>query len=367
MPVASLDSRLARAIVPSYFSVQMHLLHACNLTCAHCYDSQHPSFAMPPTAEVKRRVDLIHAFCRGLGVTPDIHLSGGEPTLRRDLVELVDHIVGLRHGDALLFSNGTRFSRELAERLWGAGLRFVQLSLEGPEPQNDEVRGPGAFGRAMATLHMLRELGFRITVSITVTAQNFPKLFDFVADLDDLQLYFHIREVFAVGSGAQLATISRAQRRQLAEWAVGWQGQSTIGLEDPVHCSVDRDYAGHLAGCVAGRNHFAVDVDGSIFPCRPLALPVGHIDDLTAMWHGETMTRLRHRELEGACGRCQLRHHCGGCRVQAQAEGSLFGEDSRCFAAENGLLMTPGEAKLFRAAQELGWSAAAAWRRLRGH
>ncbi len=355
MPWRSLDARLADAIVPEYFAVQMHLLHACNLTCAHCYDIDHPSLAMPPTAEILRRIDAVYALGHQLGVVPDIHLSGGEPTLRRDLVAIVAHIVQTHEGDALLFSNGIRFSRPLAQQLWAAGLRFVQISLEGPQPLNDAVRGDGAFAKALQTLHMLAELGFRLTVSITVTARNFASLFDFVAGLDAMALHFHIREVFAVGGGADLQAITATERRALAQWAIDWQGASTIGIEDPVHCSVSPAYARTQAGCVAGRNHFCIDVDGAVYPCRPLGYRVGHVDDLPAAWHGDVMTRLRLRQLDGACGHCQLRHNCGGCRVHALAEGNLFGEDTRCFANESKQLMTPLETRIFRASQEVGW------------
>ena len=362
MRPTSLDARLAKAIIPEYFSVQMHLLHACNLACAHCYDIDHPSLAMPSTDEVKRRIDNVYALGHQLGVTPDIHLSGGEPTLRRDLVAIVEHVLQTHEGDALLFSNGTRFSRQLARQLWDAGLRFVQISLEGPEPLNDDVRGAGSYAKAMQTLHMLAELGFRLTVSITVTAKNFPSLFDFVAGLDAMQLHFHIREVFAVGGGTDLQVITPAQRRQLAEWAIAWQGASTVGIEDPVHCSVSPVYAHAQAGCVAGRNHFCIDVDGAVYPCRPLGYRVGHVDDLPAMWFGDVMTRLRNRQLDGQCGRCQLRHNCGGCRVHALAAGNLFGEDTRCFANETGQILTPLQSQIFRASQDVGWRIAQARR-----
>ena len=76
------------------------------------------------------------------------------------------------------------------------------------------------------------------------------------------------------------------------------------------------------------------------------------------MWFGDVMTRLRHRDLNGQCGRCQLRHHCGGCRVHALAAGDLFGEDTRCFADENGQLLPPTQLKVFRASQEIGWRVA---------
>lgn len=324
--------------VEPYFSVQMHLLHECNLKCAHCYDAHHPALGMPSTAEIKRRLDAIYAFGASEGVVPDMHLSGGEPTVRKDLVELVDHIFSRKGGDALLFTNGTRWTKRLASDLFLAGLRYVQISLEGPETFTDRVRGEGVYGKAMETLGMLRQMGFRLTVSTTVTALNYPVLQAFVEELDPLGIHFHLREVFPVGAGADLLQVTAGQRRELAQWAIAYDGESSIGLEDPVHCSVDPRYARGRRGCVAARNHFAVDVDGSIYPCRVLAHRVGHINYLRAAWYHPDMVRIRNRDFSGQCGRCELKAHCGGCRVHAQLNGDLFGEDTRCFAQEHGLI-----------------------------
>lgn len=322
----------------SYFSVQLQLLHQCNLRCAHCYDVNHPQLAMPSTQEMKRRLDNIFAFCATEGVMPDIHLSGGEPTVRPDLLEIVNYIFSEKGGDALLFSNGTRWTRPLARDLYIAGLRYVQISLEGPKEHTDRIRGQGVFEKATETLRMLNGMGFRLTVSLTITSQNYPVLFGFVEELDSLGIHFHLREVFPLGAGENLLQITRDQRRELAEWAIAYDGESSVGIEDPVHCSVSPDYAQDRRGCVAGRNHFCVDVDGSVYPCRPLAYRVGHVNYLRAAWYSPEMVRLRHRELEGACGRCDLRLHCGGCRVHGLLHGNLFGEDTRCFAEEHGLI-----------------------------
>ena len=80
------------------------------------------------------------------------------------------------------------------------------------------------------------------------------------------------------------------------------------------------------------------------------------------MWFGDVMTRLRNRQLDGQCGRCQLRHNCGGCRVHALAAGNLFGEDTRCFANETGQILTPLQSQIFRASQDVGWRIAQARR-----
>lgn len=339
-----------------YFSVQLQLLDACNLRCAHCYNADPPATRTPTTAEILRRLDAIYAFGERIGCVPDIHLSGGEPTLRRDLVEIVAYIMRDKQGDALLLTNGTRWDATLAGKLYDAGLRYVQVSLEGPEDLNDAIRGPGVYASAIGTVSMLRARGYHVTVSITATAHNFARLRELVTALDPLELHFHMREVLPIGAGAKQPSLTREQRKELARWAIAWSGRSSVGLEDPTHCSVSPEYARTQRGCVAGRNHLCVDVDGVVYPCRPLRLPVGQVDDLGAAWNSPEMVRLRARDFGGQCGRCELRANCGGCRVHALAAGDPFGEDTRCFAGDLGLIRTPFETRVVALAERVGRS-----------
>lgn len=319
------------------FSVQVQLLQVCNLRCKHCYDVGTPRTAAPATTEVFEWIDQIDALCSQLSAVPALHLSGGEPTLRCDLPEIVDYAQNARGIAVLLFTNGVCWSTDYAKELQRAGLRYVQVSVEGPELVNDLVRGRGTYRAALETVNMLVGLGLHVTVSMTVTAVNYPHIEAFVRTLDSLQLHFHMREVLPLGRGTRCEELSQEQRRALYFWAIGYRGESTVGLEDPIHCSVLPSYAKTRHGCVAGRCHFCVDVDGVIYPCRPLRWAVGHISNLRAAWHSPSMTRLRERRFDGQCGRCRLKEHCGGCRVHALQQGSVFGEDPRCFVESNQL------------------------------
>ncbi len=330
-------SNLARR----HFSVQLQLLDACNLKCGHCYNAGPPSGSAPPTADIIRRIDSVADFCsEQLEVTPAFHLSGGEPTLRQDLPRIIEYITSARGCEVLLFTNGTRWTPDFASRLQSSGLKYVQVSVEGPESLNDEVRGAGTFRAAMATIEMLVNRGLRVTLSLTITDRNCRALEDFIRNLDPLGLHFHLREVLPIGAGAQCPELTRTQRRALYAWAIAYRGHSTVGLEDPIHCSADAVYAKACRGCVAARNHFCVDVDGTVYACRPLRLAVGHVDNLKNAWQSPMMARLRRRQFEGRCGRCELREHCGGCRVHALKSGNVFGEDPRCFATDNGLVQS---------------------------
>jgi sulfatase maturation enzyme AslB (radical SAM superfamily) len=97
---------------------------------------------------------------------------------------------------------------------------------------------------------------------------------------------------------------------------------------------------------------------------------VGHVCDLRAAWDSPAMQRLRERKFGGRCGRCELLSNCGGCRAHALAHGDAFGEDTRCFADELGLVRTPAEVRAVEFAERLGrgvWRARLAASRLLGH
>src|SRR4051794_25953340 len=94
---------------------------------------------------------------RELGVV-QLALTGGEPLLRRDLDEIV---AGGR--DAGLYSTlvtaGTLFGRERAEALKEAGLDHVQISIQSPDPEeNDRIAGIRSFERKIEAARLAREL-----------------------------------------------------------------------------------------------------------------------------------------------------------------------------------------------------------------
>lgn len=165
-------------------------------------------------------IDRIDELCTELSVIPALYLSGGEPTLRRDLPEIVDHAVNQRGRAVLVLTNGVNWTAEYAARLEQAGLRYIQVSLEGPQPVNDEVRGVGTYRAALRTIRMLIARGLRVTVSVTVTARNYPYLEEFVKALDPLGVHFHVREVLPVGAGTHCSALPPDQRRSLYFWGI---------------------------------------------------------------------------------------------------------------------------------------------------
>jgi MoaA/NifB/PqqE/SkfB family radical SAM enzyme len=144
--------------------VKMKLTWRCNLACEMC-DYWRQDLPTPLTSDlVARTLDELAALgCR------KIHFSGGEPTLRPDLPDLIAHARRLKLR-VTLTTNGTLLTRDLAERLAKAGLNSVCVSIDSPvRSVHDRIRGaPGALKQTIAGVRELRRAAKRRSVSLPV-------------------------------------------------------------------------------------------------------------------------------------------------------------------------------------------------------
>src|ERR671937_651550 len=118
------------------YSLVAELSYQCPLHCPYC--SNPVDIGAKRYREELETEHWVRAFheARGLGVL-QLALTGGEPMLRRDLVELC---AAARDADlySSLITAGTLFTPERAEALKQAGLDHVQISIQSPDPvQND--------------------------------------------------------------------------------------------------------------------------------------------------------------------------------------------------------------------------------------
>src|SRR5207248_11204712 len=123
----------------------------CNLECRHCFISCSPhndSFGFLGLETVRQALEESVR----LGVK-EYYFTGGEPFLTRDMVPILE--LTLRYGPATVLTNGTVFKDGWLQRLAVAeadspySLEF-RVSIDGyTAEQNDPIRGPGTFGRAL--------------------------------------------------------------------------------------------------------------------------------------------------------------------------------------------------------------------------
>ena len=117
----------------------------CNLKCEHCYaQSDGKLYPQLSTEEAKAMIDDLAAFG-----APVLLFSGGEPTMRPDLLELIRYAKdsGMR---VVISTNGTLITKELAAAFAEVGLSYVGVSFDGDPETHDRFRGvKGSFDRAI--------------------------------------------------------------------------------------------------------------------------------------------------------------------------------------------------------------------------
>jgi len=312
------------------------LTYACNLACTHCLSS---SGRRDPdelsTLEAKALIDEI-AEMRIFY----INIGGGEPMIRRDFFELIEHAVN-QHVGVKFSTNGTRIDRDAARRLAETDYLDLQVSIDGADAAtNDRVRGAGSYDAARRAMDNLRAAGFGpFKISVVMTRENVEQLDEF--------------ERLAVLYGAQLRlTRLRPSGRAVETWGALHptleQGRRlyTWLLERPgvltgdsfFHLSALGESLEGLNLCGAGRVVCLIDPVGDVYAC-PFVIhdefKAGNVRDagFGPVWtRSELFSSLREPGNAGACGSCGSYDACrGGCMAAKFFTGlELSDPDPEC-------------------------------------
>jgi len=193
--------------------VQVHPTLRCNLSCTHCYSSSAPSKAATlPPAELVTILRRLRA--EGYGV---LSFSGGEPLVYRGLSEVASEARGMGYRVNLI-TNGLLLTPKRVEAL-SQWVSLVGVSLDGPKPLHDSIRGSGTFERALGGAAVLRQQQIPFGIAHTVTSASLPHLPELVdlslsAGASLLQLHPLTLEGRAASNCAEL-TLSRADLARL--------------------------------------------------------------------------------------------------------------------------------------------------------
>ncbi|MFO1464410.1 MAG: radical SAM protein [bacterium] len=229
-----------------------------------------------------------------LGVTEVIFL-GGEPLLRRDLVELV-RAVDSQRAVATLFTNGEFLSPERCAALAGAGLLGAFVSLDSPEPEEHDRlrRRPGLYDKALAGIAHLQRAGALTAISTYLSPERLARgAFEAMMELgrelgvNEVTFFDAIPSGRWLGCEAQLLRppdrdkISRLVREYRGKPAYpGISAQSLLTSE------------GGSAYCFAGNTQFYLNSHGEMCPCDFTPLTIGRFpeESLSALWERLTRT-----------------------------------------------------------------------------
>ena len=334
------------------FVLVWEVTQACELECKHCRaDAQpdpHPGELT--TTEGKRLLADAAQFGEGQLVV----LSGGDPLVRDDVVELVRY--GTRQGLSMtLTPSGTdSLTPSVVDELSDAGLRRLALSIDGATAgAHDEFRGePGSFEETVSIARYASEQGIPLQINTTVCQETLGELPDIAELVEELgAVLWSVFFLVPIGRGNVLDPIDPERSDRVMEWLLEQAEKRSFGIKtteaphyrrvalqhrhgDAVE-PVDADTIGRRTGVRAGNGFAFVSHLGAVYPSGFLPESAGSVRDRSIVdvyRDGELFTALRDVDrLKGKCGECEYRQVCGGSRSRAYAyTGDPLESDPLC-------------------------------------
>jgi Fe-coproporphyrin III synthase len=368
-----------RAAAPAGPVVIWNLIRRCNLTCKHCYSisADHDYVGELSTQEVLRVMDDLKAFR-----VPVLILSGGEPLLRPDLLDIAAHAKAMRFYVGLS-TNGTLIDAALADRIAGAGFDYVGISLDGIGATHDRFRRlDGAFDRSLAAVRHLRAREVKVGLRYTMTALNEHDLAALLALMRAERVdKFYFSHLNYAGRGnihrARDARFDATRAALDLLFDTAWLDAANGGTQEFVTGNNDADGVYLLKWVTRRLPRRAADVERELVAWGGNAsgVNVANIDNLgnvhpdTMWWHhtlGNVRTRpfseiwtdtcdpllaglkRRPRPVGGRCGACAFLAICGGnTRVRAeQVTGDPWAEDPGCYLDDDEIGVTSAGARV---------------------
>ncbi|MFW5925704.1 MAG: radical SAM protein [Myxococcota bacterium] len=315
--IERLRALYARAGRP--YSATIEVADRCNEVCVHCYQVQGLKGEMS-TEDLRRVIDEL-AEAGVLLLT----FSGGEPTLRRDLLELIAH-ARQRGMMIVLFTNGLRVDRELARALAAQHLFQVEISLysQRPEVHDAVTRVPGSWKRTVQAVRWLREEGVRVLVKTPVARFNEDEIAEYERFVESLGATLELGSEgmhFREGGSSEPHRYDRS-----GEAALGLYRRFGIDAEP-----IEAEEKLGLSPCGACRS-VHIEANGEVRPCNRLELPVGDVSRPGGLGealrdHPERrfLRTTRWGDLHG-CRDCDLMPYCERCYADAlQETGDALG------------------------------------------
>jgi AdoMet-dependent heme synthase len=343
------------------YVVSWNLTYRCNLACEHCYldaggtplvgTENFADRSELGTEECFKVIEEIAAFAPECVTI----LTGGEPLLRRDILEIVQRAAE-RGLWVVVGTNGVRITENLARRLAEAGARGLSLSLDALDPDRHDRfrRVRGAWQNTVDGAEILSRTGLPFIVQTTAGSHNLGEL-EAIADFahDRLgakvwNLYFlvptgrgqFVSDITPAQYDDVLASLYRIQRKYDRRMLVNAKCAPHYIKTVLENASTEteptiRTYSGGAGGCPAGTHYMGIRPNGDVTPCPYLPVFAGSLrrSTLTELWSSsELFTDIRRRSsLGGRCGACEMNAHCGGCRARAYGmTGDLMAEDPLC-------------------------------------
>ncbi|MHB8136112.1 MAG: radical SAM protein [Anaerolineaceae bacterium] len=300
------------------YRMDLAITYRCNNDCTHCYNARNRKFPELSTDEWYRIIDKLW----DLGI-PHLVFTGGEPTLRSDLPNLITYaekkgqITGIN-------TNGRKLAdRSFLKSLVDAGLDHIQITLESSDPEihDQMVNRTGAWQQTISGIRNAVSEKIYFMTNTTMLATNvetIPQTLDLLAELMvptvGLNALIYSGKGKNVGTGLEEKDLSNLL--EIAKKKTNLNNQKLIWYTPTEYCNfnpISNDLG--VKGCTAALYNMCIEPDGSVLPCQSYYQSLGNIlsDSWVSIWDHSLSRQLRERNnLPIKCNGCDLVNECGG-------------------------------------------------------
>jgi pyrroloquinoline quinone biosynthesis protein E len=327
------------------------LTYRCPLHCPYCSNPLNlGDYRDELTLEEWFRV-LHEAYT--LGVL-QLHLSGGEPLQRRDLVEIVGQARKLGFYTNLITS-ALSLTPAKAEQLKEAGLDHVQISIQAADsPLSDRIAGTPSYRRKVEAARTVKKLGFPLTLNVVLHRQNIDQVAEIVALAEALaadRLEMANTQYYGWALHNRASLLPTWKQLQRAE-AVVRAARARLAEQIQIIYVIPDYYSRYPKPCMGGwgRQQLTVTPNGGVLPCpaaaqiTTLSIENVRLRSLSWIWNDSPMfNRYRGNDwMPEPCRSCPRQAiDFGGCRCQAfQLTGDAAATDPVCELSPNHDMIT---------------------------
>jgi radical SAM protein with 4Fe4S-binding SPASM domain len=337
-PVSYLDVKTVEPFTHSLSAplrMDLALTFRCQNNCIHCYAGGPHETDELSTDQWKQVIDKLHSI--GVFI---LTFTGGEPTLREDLPELLLYAQN-RGAVTGLITNGRRLKdKSYAEQLEKAGLDFVQVTLESHKPQiHDKMTATkGSWKETLAGIKNALQTRVYVTTNTTLSKYNaseFLQTIDFIKELGVGA--FGCNSLIYSGKAGEISKEFALPLETLNELLPKIRDKANqLGLRflwytPTQYCRLDPVKLGlGVKSCTAANVNMCVGPNGDVYPCQSYFESLGNLlkDDWPKIWNNPLSVKLRNREYaEPKCKDCPQLQICGGgCPLELQDKSYICSE-----------------------------------------
>jgi len=288
----------------------------CNQKCVHCYAAgqEHSDEEELTTEEWKAVIDK----CRAAGI-PQITFTGGEPTMRKDLPELIKYA---RWFVSRLNTNGILLTKEYCEELRKAELDSVQITFYSSDAEiHNRLVGAQQYENTVRGIDNALSAGLSLSVNTPLCTLNR----DYVKTLEFLHekgvLYVTCSGLITTGNAAtgssESLQLTNEELERILRESVKYAHENGMEIAFTSPGWIDPEVFGELnissPSCGACLSNMAVTPGGNVVPCQSWLSdePLGNMlkDEWKDIWEKEEC--VKRRSFSAALtGTCPLRRYC---------------------------------------------------------